>query len=236
MFKEQSKKWKPITLKYMTQVISAIHHFIKNILVLICPDERVREELWNSYLLEELQKSYRRALDHVRLLLEIEREEVPLTLNHYFNDNLQKSQSDRLVTLMEKLGLQKATPVTNTVGHVVGYKEELIFDKDVLRNISFNMANSEHVRQLIHDILKSYYKVTRKNFVDVIYKQAVSHYLLKGKGGPLTIFSTQMVLDLNEDQLDMIAAEDGPVKLHREKLGRDIQNFENALKVLRGSA
>ncbi|KAI1450198.1 P-loop containing nucleoside triphosphate hydrolase protein [Annulohypoxylon stygium] len=236
MFKEQSKKWKPITLSYMTQVISAIHHFIKNILLLICPDERVREELWNSYLLEELQKSYRRALDNVKLLLEVEHEEDPLTLNHYFNDNLQKSQGDRLVTLMEKLGLQKTTTITDNDGQAVGSKQGLFFDKDVLRNISFNMANSEHVQQLIHDILKSYYKVTRKTFVDNIYKQAVNHYLLKCKGSPLTIFSTQMVLDLNEDQLDMIAAEDAPVKLHREKLGRDIQNFENALKVLRGSA
>ncbi|KAI1095916.1 P-loop containing nucleoside triphosphate hydrolase protein [Rostrohypoxylon terebratum] len=235
MFKEQSKKWKPITLSYMTQVILSIHHFIKNILTLICPDECVREELWNSYLLEELQKSYRRALDHVKLLLEIEREETPLTLNHYFNDNLQKSQGDRLVSLMEKLGLQRTTRVTDPEGQPAGSKNGFFFDRDVLRNLSFNMANSEHVRQLIHDILESYYKVTRKTFVDTVYKQAVNHYLLKGEGSPLTIFSTQMVLDLNEDQLDMIAAEDTPVKLHREKLGSDIQKFEDALKVLRGS-
>ncbi|KAI1461418.1 P-loop containing nucleoside triphosphate hydrolase protein [Annulohypoxylon moriforme] len=235
MFKEQSKKWKPITLSYMAQVILVIHHFIKHILIQICPDERVREELWDGYLLEELQKSYSRAMDHAKLLLEIEREGVPLTLNHYFNDNLQKAQTDRLVTVMEKLGMDIQAPVQNRHSNVPTQQPGIFFSKDTLKNLSFNMANSEHVRKYIHDILKSYYKVSRKRFVDVICQQAVNYYLLKGEGSPLTIFSTQMVLELNEDQLDMIAAEDAPVKLHREKLGRDIQNFDDALKVLKGS-
>ncbi|KAI1210817.1 P-loop containing nucleoside triphosphate hydrolase protein [Annulohypoxylon truncatum] len=235
MFKEQTKKWKPITLSYVTQVILEIHHFIKEILVQICPDERVFDELWDGYLLEKLQDSYHRALTHAKLLLEIEREGVPLTHNHYFNDNLQKAQSDRLVALMEKLGLERKAQTTDEEGHVTNIQRGFFFNKNTLNTLSFNMANSDHVRKYIHDILSSYYKVSRKRFVDVVCQQAVNHYLLRGKGSPLTIFSTQMVLDLNEDQLDMIAAEDAPVKLHREKLGRDIQNFEDALKVLRGS-
>ncbi|KAI2469349.1 P-loop containing nucleoside triphosphate hydrolase protein [Annulohypoxylon bovei var. microspora] len=235
MFKEQSKKWKPITLAYMYRIIWKIHNFIEQIIIQICPDERVRDELWNGYLLEELQKSYHKALGHAKLLLEIEREGVPLTLNHYFNDSLQTAQSSRLVTAMEKLGVEREVEVgKDRMEHAVGEKG-IFFSREKLRNLSFNMANSEHVRGYMHDILKSYYKVSRKRFVDVICQQAVNYYLLKGEGSPLTIFSTQMVLSLNEDQLDMIAAEDAPVKLHREKLGRDMKNFEDALRVLRGS-
>ena len=44
-----------------------------------------------------------------------------------------------------------------------------------------------------------------------------------------------MVLGLNSDQLDMIAGEDAPVKEIRAKLDRDIENFSQALKVLKGS-
>ncbi|KAI0840875.1 P-loop containing nucleoside triphosphate hydrolase protein [Hypoxylon sp. FL0890] len=235
MFKEQSKKWKPITMCYMNQVVSAVHHFIVQAINEVCPDERVRDELWNGYLLEELQKSYRRAMDHAKFLLEIEREGVPMTLNHYFNDNLQKAQSSRLVAAMEKLGMENHVETKNEHGDVVNKEAGVFLSRAQLNNLSFNMANSDHVREYMHDILEAYYKVSRKRFVDVVCQQAVNHYLLAGEGSPLKTFSTQMVLNLNEDQLDMIAAEDAPVKLRREKLGRDIKNFEDALRVLKGS-
>ncbi|KAI2637027.1 P-loop containing nucleoside triphosphate hydrolase protein [Hypomontagnella submonticulosa] len=236
MFKEQTKKWRPITLSFMSQVVSAVHHFISEVIKEVCPDERVREELWNGYLLEELQKSYRRAMDNAKFLLNIEREGIPLTQNHYFNDTLQKAQSGRLVTAMERLGMEKHLNIRDESSDIVRQQSGVFIPREQLGSISLNLANSDQVRDYMHDILKSYYKVSRKRFVDVVCQQAVNHYLLQGEGSPLKIFSTQMVLSLNEDQLDMIAAEDAPVKLRREKLGRDIKNFESALKVLKGSS
>ncbi|KAL7627589.1 hypothetical protein AAE478_001782 [Parahypoxylon ruwenzoriense] len=236
MFKEQSKKWEPITMAYMAKVIIAVHRFIVEIFKVICPDSRVRDELWDVYLLEELQKSYRRAMDHVKFLLEIEREGAPLTLNHYFNENLQKDQGNRLIATIEGLGSVQSTEILDEYGNGTGkYKDDILLNRKQLENLSVNMANSDYTLKYIHDILKSYYKVSRKRFVDVVCQQAVNHHLLAGKGSPLKIFSTQMVLNLNEDQLDMIAGEDAPVKMQREKLASSIKNFEGALKVLKGS-
>ncbi|KAI8961628.1 P-loop containing nucleoside triphosphate hydrolase protein [Daldinia sp. FL1419] len=235
MFKEQSKKWKPITLDYVSRIIWAVHHFIVEALKATCTDERVREELWNGYLLEALQRSYRRAMDQAKFLLSIEREGIPLTLNHYFNDTLQKAQSGRLVSNIEKLGTKANMGVSDGNGGVAKSEPGIHLTWAQLKNLSFNMANSQYVQEYIHDLLKSYYKLSRKRFVDVVCQQAINHHLLQGEDSPLHIFTTQMVLDLNETQLDMIAAEDAPVKVLREKLGRDIESFERALKVLRGS-
>ncbi|KAI0161608.1 P-loop containing nucleoside triphosphate hydrolase protein [Hypoxylon sp. FL1284] len=230
MFKEQSKKWRHLTLSFVSGVIVAVHRFVLEAIKLICPDSRVRDELWNGHLLEELQSSYRRAINHTRFLLEIEREGVPFTLNHYFNENLQKSQGNRFVAVMEELG--NATTQQQQGGKV---ESGIFLSKARLSNMSFNMGNSDQVREYMHDVLKSYYKVSRKRFVDVVCQQVINYHLLRGEGNPLKIFSTQMVLGLNEDQLDMIAAEDAPVKLRREKLGRDIKSFTSALRVLKGS-
>ncbi|CAJ2513571.1 Uu.00g016900.m01.CDS01 [Anthostomella pinea] len=227
MFKEQSKKWESLTLSHMSRAIYHVHDFIYSMIEEICPDNKVREALWDDYLVEELQEAYRHAMTHAKFLLEIEREGTPLTLNHYFNDNIQKSQVDRLMAAIEKLG---------TVSAQAGNAELGVFlSRSQLGSLSANKANSEHVREYMHDILKSYYKVSRKRFVDVVCQQAVNYFLLSGKNSPLKIFSTEMVLGLNEEQLDMIAAEDETVKLGREKLLRDIENFEAALKVLKGS-
>ncbi|KAI0014316.1 P-loop containing nucleoside triphosphate hydrolase protein [Xylariaceae sp. FL0662B] len=233
MFKEQSRKWEPIALSYMRTTVVTVHHFIAEIIKQVCPDPRVRDELWDGLLLEELQGSYRRVMDHTKLLLSIEREEVPLTLNRLFNENLRKSQSGRLLATMKNHGQERdVTSQDNSTERGVFLNSAQLNDFLVF----VNKANSEHVIQFMHDILKSYYKVSRDRIIDVVYQQAVNHCLLASKDSPLKIFSTQMVLNLNEDQLDMVAAEDAPVKLRREKLGRDIESFEAALKVLRGSS
>ncbi|RYP10249.1 hypothetical protein DL764_000741 [Monosporascus ibericus] len=230
MFKDQSAKWEPITLTFVGQVILMVHHFIVETINEVCPDTRVREQLWESFLLEELQRSYTRALDHTRFLLDIEREGTPLTLNHYFNDSLQTGQGKRLVQALKNLAVDEPQEESDKG------RDGVFLLWSQLKNLSVNKANSEHVREYMHDVLKSYYKVSRKRFVDVVVQQAVGHFLLRGPDSPLRIFTTDMVLGLNDEQLEMIAAEDAPVRLYREKLDHDIEKFEGALKVLKGSS
>jgi hypothetical protein len=91
--KTQSANWEPVALGYVKDVISMAHSFISDLLKLIGPDERAREGLM-SILMDELSSKYKGALEHVRFLLHVERMGTPATLNHCFNDNLQK----RLVT------------------------------------------------------------------------------------------------------------------------------------------
>ncbi|KAI1738791.1 interferon-induced GTP-binding protein Mx2 [Xylaria scruposa] len=234
LFKEQSKKWEDITMEHMSVIIYHVHRFISEVVRSICPDPRVHEELWNGYLLEELMASYRRAMDHAKFLLRIEREGSPLTLTHSFSQNIEKIRTGRLVNAIKELSVERIDhPKSEPDGQP---HENYIFLKPShLENLNINKGNAKQLREHMHDLLSSYYRVARQRFVDVIYQQAVNHHLLFGEKSPLRIFNTEMVLNLNEDQLDMIAAEDAPVKQRREKLGRDIDNLVEALKVLKGS-
>lgn len=234
-----------------------VHHFISEVIREICPDPKVFSQLWDYFLVDELQKSYTRAMDQAKWLLEIEREGIPMTMNHYFNDNLLKEQNNRLVKAIQKAvaskgsGKSRATtksPTYENVGVPVfghhrhtpdeqeGEEAGVFVTMSELKNcLPLNKSNAQHVREYMHDVLKSYYKVARKRFVDVVRQQAVDYFLLRGPGSPLRIFTTELVLGLNADQLDMIAAEDAPVRDQRERLAREIESFEEALKVLKGS-
>lgn len=236
VFKEQSTKWEPITLAYVGHVIIMVHHFIAEAVKEICPDPKVREQLWDNVLLEELQKSYARSMNNAKFLLEIEREGKPLTLNHYFNDNIQKTQNSRFVASLRKLSGSSKLEDDKTVPSAGGEEKPrgIFLPFSQLENMTFNKANSEQVREELHDVLKSYYKVSRKRFVDVVYQQAINYFLLRGRDSPLQIFTIDMVSKLSADQLDMIAGEDAPVKECREKLDREIENYQKALKVLKG--
>ena len=87
--KKQSSKWTSISLGYVSDVIVIIHRFIATALGSICCDDTMKAPLLGM-LSEGLLSRYRKAVQHVEFLLEVERNGTPMTMNHYFNDNLEK--------------------------------------------------------------------------------------------------------------------------------------------------
>jgi len=110
--KAQSFRWEEIALAYISDVVTMAHTFIIDLFRLICPNLRVREGLM-SILMEDLMAKYKTAFDSARLLLRLERMGTPITLNHYFNDNLEK----RYVALQSFPLVAK--PNISSVGSVV---------------------------------------------------------------------------------------------------------------------
>lgn len=89
IMREQSRKWEPIALGYVADVIVLTHTFVNDLIHEICPSGRVREGIL-SLLMDQLCIRYKTAIKHVEFLLEVDLHGTPSTLNHYFNDNLQK--------------------------------------------------------------------------------------------------------------------------------------------------
>lgn len=93
-------------------------------------------------------------------------------------------------------------------------------------------SNADHVIRELHDILKSYYKVARKRFVDLMCMQAVDHRLITGPTAPISLFSPSFVSKLDKDQLERIAGEDNSTRRKREELRREIENLTDGKKIL----
>jgi hypothetical protein len=87
--KKQSTKWTALALGYVSDVVAIIHTFITKLLKRLCADERVMGELM-AVLIDDLISRYVKGLNEARFILSVERIGRPLTLNHYFNDNLEK--------------------------------------------------------------------------------------------------------------------------------------------------
>lgn len=90
VWKKQSRNWDTLALAYIDDIIAIVHRFTVTLLSKICKDERIRRGL-SAILHEELAKRYKKAIDHTDYLLTVERSGTPLTTNHYFADNLEKS-------------------------------------------------------------------------------------------------------------------------------------------------
>ncbi|KAG0645619.1 Interferon-inducible Mx [Hyphodiscus hymeniophilus] len=213
IWQEQSKNWRAVTLEYIGDTIVLVHDFTVRALAHICPNE------------EQLVGKYCAARDHVDFIIKVEHSGTPLTMNHYFNENLQKCKSRRLQKMLEK----HAEDSYDRHGRLLAQANIVKLDQ-VMQSMA--MGNSDHTIQDIHDILESYYKVARKRFVDTICMQGSDFHLLNGPGSPLRIFGTSFVGGLSEVQLDLIAGEDVSTRQLRKNLETEIDALEKGKKLL----
>jgi hypothetical protein len=224
IWQEQSKNWESLTMAYVGDIVFYVHDFISKVLAYICPDERVRSGLWSS-LQELLVERYQKAITHVKFIIQVERLGTPLTSNHYFNENLQKFKARRLEQMLGK-------HAENSYDNTGSTSTDIVVKLPTIQ-LSMTMNNTEHTVQDIHDILKSYYKVARKRFVDTVCMQGSDFYLLTGHVSPLRIFGTSFVSELSAAQLDIIAGEEASIKQLRKSLTNEINALEEGKKLLR---
>ena len=102
---------------------------------------------------------------------------------------------------------------------------------DLIQN--YPMSNADHAIQDLHDILRLYYKVARKRFVDSLRMQAVDHYLITGSETPLKLFSPAFVAGMTPGQLEDVAGEDLTIKRRRLQLEKEQRDLEDGKKILR---
>lgn len=89
IWKKQSNNWEALALGYVDDIVSLVHSFTLDLLANICKDPRAHQGL-HSLLLDQLTERYKKSIDHTKFLLTVERSGTPMTMNHYFADNLEK--------------------------------------------------------------------------------------------------------------------------------------------------
>jgi hypothetical protein len=95
-------------------------------------------------------------MDHVAFLVNVESHGYPMTLNHYFVDNLKKQ---RLSRIEKRLGSLRSWQANDDS------KQPLIRLADTVQTY---VNNEQHSIEDLHDTLKSYHKVARNRFVDAV--------------------------------------------------------------------
>ncbi|KGO75236.1 Dynamin [Penicillium italicum] len=217
LMKKQSVKWPILAQGYISDIISVVHAFIRKALEVVSKDTQISSSIM-SLLMDDLVEKYQQAISMVEFLLRVEREGTPITLNHYFNDNLEKCRQKRLHSTVAKNSLDGCSH-----GEVVRLSD---------LTLQHHMSNVDHTVQDIHDILDAYYKVARKRFVDNVCMQAADHYLVTGPEAPMKLFSPSWVNDLSNERLEEIAGEGRASKRRRRQLQKEIDDLEAGKAVL----
>ncbi|KAH8588522.1 interferon-induced GTP-binding protein Mx1 [Bisporella sp. PMI_857] len=219
LFSEQSRRWEYYANSHVKEVIQKIHQFNYKALCYCCKDRMLSERLW-ARLAQLLLPSYGEALKQVSFLVNAEQNGNLITMNHYFADNLRKAREDRIRRRL--VSLQSWTTSDPQ-------KEPLLRLKDTIAAFA---SNEDHTVQDLHDTLEAYYKVARKRFVDAVCLQAVDHFLVSSRTGPLWLFSPQFVGNLSTTELTQIAGEGDDAAERRSRLVEEIANLKAGEKIL----
>lgn len=223
-FKVQTEKWEELVRSHTSAAIVLVHTFVVKALMEVCPDERTRTELWEILLLEMLQTAYKKAMAHANFLLDVERNGKPITLNNYFSDRLDHARGDRYQERIKK---------TATVGEQGGARGWWLSKAALDQAVLTKSGNVDHVCKDVHDILQSYYSVSRKRFVDHVCQYVIYHFLLDSEDSPLRLLNTKLVLGLSDAKLEAIAGEDAAVMVERERLDLKVKSLKAAMDILR---
>lgn len=218
LFTEQTKYWRSFALRYIISVIEHIHDFIHRMLRVVSRGaEELIGRLW-SKLKVEIIGGYKSAITHVEFLVKVETTGKLMTLNHYYADNIRKAQRERMRQRLARVP-----------SWAPGDEAPLVRVDDT---INVYTSNEDHAIEIIHDSLKSYYKVARKRFVDAVINQAMGHFLLSSPVSPLWRFSPEFVSTLKDEELKDLITEPAVKQEKRKTLRAEISRLERGLSVL----
>ena len=100
LFYIQSSRWYQIAKNHLNTVYDAIVDFMKSGLGHIIHDERIFSDLL-EIIIASLQRSKVNAEEELNRLWQDEKQQ-PITYNHYYTDNVQKSRQDTTKSMIRK--------------------------------------------------------------------------------------------------------------------------------------
>ncbi|RFU80662.1 interferon-induced gtp-binding mx [Trichoderma arundinaceum] len=227
LFHEQSQRWSSIAESHIHDILKIVSQWLRLAVERLIQEESMRNEI-HGILEEWLETTEDLALEELERLIEDERR-APLTYNHYYTDNVQKSRLDA-----QKKAVRKAINAEHD------YRGQLHINNitdDIERFVSaigsrVTVDMDEQACEEAITKLHAYYKVSMKTFVDNVARQVIERHIV----APLpNAFCPNSVSQLSEEDLLRIGSESEKQIAKREKLTAQTQGLKNSLRDLQKS-
>jgi hypothetical protein len=244
LFHVQSSRWKRIAEEHVQAVHEDIASFVTAALYHLIKDEHILEEvveMTRSSLLE----SKVAANEELEKLYKDEELQQPITYNHYYTDNVQKSRRDSTCKLLRKAMDDarihdwngKFHFSNNTIDEeklLTSLQKRVVVDMDdqacsealagLQAYYKVSLGRSEKISKSSHE------KVAMKTYVDNVCRQVIERHLLSTLP---EAFNPERIALLSDVELHRIAA-DSPAMVKKRKDLQDLHsNLVKSLEDLR---
>ncbi|KAF5120275.1 Interferon-induced GTP-binding protein Mx [Metarhizium anisopliae] len=239
LFHEQSRRWPSIAEDHVQSVLNIALQWIDQAVARLIPEERLRFEV-KSILQDWLDTAEQLALAELEKLTEDEKGS-PLTYNHYYTDNVQKSRLDAQKTAVRTAIAQVTEQDWHGKLHISNHQDDIDrFVSAIESRITVDMDEQACKEALTE--LDAYYKVggligvkdfelimmqvAMKTFVDNVARQVVERHIIS----PLPrAFCPNSVSQLSDEDLLHMGSEPEQQRVRRERLTTAAQGLRKSL-------
>ncbi|EJP61428.1 dynamin GTPase, putative [Beauveria bassiana ARSEF 2860] len=228
LFHEQSRRWSTIAEDHVQKIMTIALQWVELAVKRLIPEEKLRGEV-RSILQDWLENGEAEALAELRKLIDDE-QGSPMTYNHYYTDNVQKSRLDAQKVAMRSAVNEVTQHEWGGKLHISNHQDDINrFMSAIEARITVDMDEQACKEALTE--LESYYKarftlVGRKTFVDNVARQVVERHIIS----PLPrAFCPNSVSQMSDEELERIGSEPDLQRLHRERLSATAQGLRKSL-------
>jgi hypothetical protein len=229
LFHHECRRWSKIALAHIEQVYSLLTEFNMILLDHLQIESRVRTEI-HDRIQGNLQKASDSAVAELEHLWADEMMQ-PMTYNHYYTDNVQKSNlAEAKRRVKNAMSVKAAAHPSSTLesGEKIDWIRMSALFEALEQRIVVDMDEQACKEALAS--LDAYYKVAMKTWVDNVCRQVIERRLLRILP---SIFSPQLVAGYSDEELDAIAGESFEVVEKRRQLKQELQNLQAGMDVLK---
>lgn len=214
IFRQQAKQWRGISESHLAQVDQLISEFNQKVLESIFVEEHMCQQMHER--IQRTSSSVRDAAkDQLEKLIADELGGCLLITNRYYADNLEAARQDRLISRLKKMGLSDDKYHDVTLSQV---------------RTAAHLSNEDQAVYDVHDVLKAYYKVALKRFIDSVVFQVIERYYL-GLGGLVMLITPEYIGEFSDQDLDEVAHDTYDTAKARNDNSTRLQRLEQALAI-----
>ncbi|KAL4923598.1 P-loop containing nucleoside triphosphate hydrolase protein [Aspergillus undulatus] len=215
LFRDQSKPWEGLARSHLLKAWDAVRYFVF-LLLQHLTDEHTTSLLVGTIVEPKLDEMKQALLGKLEELTAYTKRGHPLPVGNSFLTQIQKARSERLLKSL-KAKLTSGDP-TLTAFSMSGIEQAVA---------ELEKSRDEFAAGEIVDQMQAYYDVAIVTFVDNVATLGIENCLLE----PLQrLFTSQVVNDMEDSQLQQIAAEPLYVSEERNRLTRDLEKLQAGLR------
>ncbi|CAD0017572.1 unnamed protein product [Aureobasidium pullulans] len=214
LFHVQSSRWSELAEAHINNIHQVVDEFMQAALEHVVREEGVRWEI-SQLILESLDRNARAGRSELDRLLEDEKQQ-PITYNHYYTDNIQKSRQGFLRNSMEKAMREATDHEWNGMLHISNNSvdgQKLLAALQRRINVDMDLQACEEALAG----LNAYYKVVERHLIRNLPKA----------------FPPESIIMLSDGDLRRIAAEPFGNAEKRQELRLLLENLKHSLNDLR---
>ncbi|KAL6800376.1 P-loop containing nucleoside triphosphate hydrolase protein [Trichoderma sp. SZMC 28012] len=214
LFREQSKPWQAIVNRHVNKVWEAARVFVDHLISHIS-DSETSDAIMDAVVRPKMKAILANLLDKTTILLQLYRDDHPITYNSDFGEALQKIRIKRYSSQMDEV-LQRhfsSGSLDSTSSHVSAYINFVSLKQELAQCNEPDLYRWSAAEAL--DSAEAYYEIAFRRLIDEISIQVIETGLV---AEIREILSPLAVAYMDEDEMEAIVGEKESIREERKKL------------------